>query len=160
MANLRSTRGAQWPLLAEFTVDFGVPDFMATTIGNTIGGAVPPLLNQTLVATNLVATNVYDAIQLPPSACVIGGELMVNTVTLGPTVATVGVGDQNSQFRYLAATSTLAAARTALTITGYRGVGENIRITTNLTVAPATQGNWSVRVMYMVQNRQNETQPN
>lgn len=162
MANLKSTRGAQWPLMVEFTVDVSTAgaDGMPTVIGNVIGGAAPAYNGTPIVLIGSVGANIFDIINLPPNATVIGGELIVEIATVGPTVATVAFGDQNSATRYLGATSTLAAARTALTLTGYRGVGENIRMSTNFTVAPSTAGKFTVRVLYTVQSRQNESQPN
>lgn len=159
MAALKTSRAAQWPLLAEFTFDVStaVADTMPTTVGNTIGGA-SPAYNATGVVMGSVGTNVYEIANMPPGATVIGGEVVVETAVAGPTVSTISVGDSGSATRYLGATSMLSAARTALTLTGFRGAGENIRITVNNTVAAATAGKVTVRVLYTVQGRQNEVQ--
>lgn len=90
---------------------------------------------------------------------IIGGDLVVETAGVGPTAYTVALGDSGSATRYLAATSLLAAARTALTLTGYR-VTENLRLTINSTVANATAGKATVRVMFTIPNRVNECVPN
>lgn len=164
MANLKSTRGAQWPLLVEFTFDVStaVNDSMPTVVGNVIGG-VAPVYNATPQAIGgfyAGVAQIYDIINLPPGATLIGGEMIVETAVVGPTAAGIGLGDTNSQNRYLANTSMLATGRTALTLTGYRGVGENVRMTITNTVAIATAGKVTVRLLYSVQYRQNEAQPN
>lgn len=146
MALLKKTRGGQYPLLAEFVFNFN--DTMVDVSGVTQDfGSVA------------IKTNVdYLVIPLPSGATVIGGELIVDTAFVGPTAATLSVGDSASATRYASAVSILAAARTALTLTGFRGAGEDIRIRLNTTVAVATAGKVTVRVLYTVQNRQNENQ--
>lgn len=156
MTALRQTRGAQWPLQGEFTADL-FADTMPTVVGNVIGGA-QPAYNAAGVSIGMVATNIFEVIGLPPSATIVGGDVTVNIAAVGPTVSTISVGDLNNATRYANAVSLLAAGRTALTPTGYRGVGENIRITVNNTVAAATAGNVTVRVLYSVQGRISEVQ--
>lgn len=146
MPLLRATRTAQYPLMAEFTFNFddtAVDSVAGTTktFGSTFG-------------QNLV----LDAIPLPPNANVIGGELVVETAFAGPTVATLSVGDSASATRYASTVDLKTAARTALTLTGFRGAGENIRLTMNVTVANATAGKATVRVLYTVQGRSQEVQ--
>ena len=156
MSNLRSARGAQYPLFAEFTFDLSA-DSMPTVVGNVIGGAAAAY-NAAGVSLGQVGTDIFDIIGLPPGATVVGGEVVVETAVVGPTAATISVGDANSATRYANAVSMLSAARTALTLTGYRGTGENIRMTLNRTVAAATAGKVTVRVGYTVQYRQQEVQ--
>lgn len=146
MALLKATRNAQWPLMAEFTFNFD--DTMVDINGvtkdfKTFGG-----------------NPVVEAINLPANANVIGGELVVETAYAGTTVATVSIGDSASATRYGSAINLMSAARTALTLTGYRGAGENLRLTFNLTVANATAGKATVRVLYTIQGRSNEVQTN
>lgn len=145
MALLKATRNAQWPLMAEFTFNFD--DTMVDINGvtkdfKTFGG-----------------NPVVDAINLPANANVIGGELVVETAYTGTTVATVSIGDSASATRYGSTVNLMSAARTALTLTGFRGAGENLRLTFNLTVANATAGKATVRVLYTIQGRGNEVQP-
>jgi hypothetical protein len=142
MALLRKTRGAQWPLLAEFT--FTITDTMAMTDGVTKAFSV--------------AAPVADVIPLPPNAVVIGGDMTVEAVSDETGTATIAVGDSASATRYLAATNLKAAARTALTLTGFRGAGEDIRITLANQNGNATAGRVSLRVLYVVQNKHNEVQ--
>lgn len=146
MAALKPTRTAQYPLLAEFTFNFddtAIDSVAGTskTFGSTFG--------QTLV---------FDAIGLPANANVIGGEIIVETAYATSTAATISVGDATSATRYANGVDLKTAARTALTLTGYRSNGENIRLTVNATVANATAGKATVRVLYTVQGRANEVE--
>lgn len=146
MALLKATRGAQYPLLAEFTFNFddtAVDTVAGTTktFGSTYGQSL-----------------VFEAIPLPPNANVIGGEIIVETAYATSTAATISVGDSGSATRYANAVDLKTAARTALTLTGFRGSGENIRLAVNTTVANATAGKATVRVLYTVQGRANEAQ--
>ena len=146
MAKLLATRGAQWPLVAEFTFNFDdtMVDINGVTksFGSTYTDAI-----------------VCTPINLPDGAVVIGGDLIVETAGVGPTAYTVKFGDSLNDARYLAATSLLSAARTALTLTGYR-VTENLRLTIASTVANATAGKATVRVLFVIPNKVNEVVPN
>lgn len=146
MAKLTASRSAQWPLLATFTFNFDdtIVDIngVEKSFGSTFTHAV-----------------VCQAINLPEGAVVIGGELVVETAGVGPTAYTVALGDSASATRYLGATSLLSAARTALTLTGFR-TSENLRLTIASTVANATAGKATVRVLYEIPGRANETIPN
>lgn len=146
MAQLKASRSAQYPLQQEFTFNFddtAIDTVAGTskTFGSTFGQSL-----------------VFDALPLPPGATVVGGEIVVETAGVGPTAYTLSVGDSGSATRYANAVSLLSAARTALTLTGYRGTGENIRLSVNGTVANATAGKVTVRVMYTIQGRSNEVQ--
>lgn len=146
MARLKATRQAQYPLVAEFTFNFddtAIDSVSGTekTFGSTFGQSL-----------------VFEAIPLPPNANVIGGEIIVETAYATSTAATLSVGDSASANRYANAVDLKTAARTALTITGFRGAGENIRVAVNTTVANATAGKVTLRVMYTIQGRGNEAQ--
>lgn len=143
MAKLLATRGAQYPLVAEFT--FNYDDTMLDTSG-------------TLKDFKTVGSTVVDAINLPTNAIVIGGEVVTETAISGSTAYNVSVGDSGSATRYLSATDRVTAGRTALVPTGYVGAGEQIRVTVAPTVAAATAGKVTVRVQFVVRNRVNETQ--
>lgn len=145
MAKLRATRGSQYPLTAEFTFNFD--DTMVDIAGVTKD-------------FKTVGSTVVDVINLPPGAVVIDGDVVTETAVTGATAYNVSVGDSGNTTRYLGATNKLSAGRTALVPTGYVGVGEQIRITVNPTVADATLGKVTVRVVYVVRNRMNETQTN
>lgn len=143
MSKLIATRGAQYPLVAEFTFLFS--DTMTDVAG-------------VLKDFKTVGTTVVSAINLPTGAIVTGGEVVTETAVTGATAYNVSVGDSASATRYLGVTDRLAAGRTALVPTGYVGLGEQIRVTVTPTVADATAGKVTVRVQYIVRNRVNETQ--
>lgn len=146
MAKLLATRTAQWPLLSEFTFNFDdtITDINGVTksFGSTYTDAV-----------------VASVINLPEGAVVVGGEVVVETAGVGPTAYTVSLGDSSSATRYASAVDLKTAARTALTLTGYR-TSENLRLTIASTVANASAGKATVRVMYVMPNRANEVIPN
>lgn len=143
MSKLIATRGQQYPLVAEFTFNFN--DTMVDTSG-------------VLKDFKTVGSAVFDVINLPVGAIVIGGDVTTETAVSGSTAYNVSVGDSASATRYLGATDRVGAGRSALTPTGYVGAGEQIRITVAPTVADATAGKVTVRVQYIVRNRVNETQ--
>lgn len=145
MALLKASRNVQYPLHQEFT--FNLTDTMADVTGVT----------NTL---SVVGSKAYDVINLPQGAVVVGGDLVVETASNDATTATVSVGDSGSAARYLAATSIKAAGRTALVPTGYRGAGENLRITVANGTGGATAGKVTVRVAYVIPGRAHEVQPN
>lgn len=162
MAKLLASRSAQWPLVQEFTVDVSTAgaDTMATTVGNTIGGASPTFQAATQAVGGFYAgaAQVYEIMPLPVGATILSGELVVSSAVVGPTASGITIGDSGSAARYLGSTSLLSAARTALVPTGYVGNGENIRVTITNTVAVATAGKFSVRITYTMAGRQNEVQ--
>jgi hypothetical protein len=143
MAKLNATRGHQYPLVAEFTFNFD--DTMVATDG-------------VLKDFKTVGSNVFDVINLPQGAVVISGDVVTETAVTGSTAYNISVGDSASATRYLGATDRVAAGRTALVPTGYVSLGEQIRITVAPTVGAATAGKVTVRVMYTIRNRANETQ--
>jgi hypothetical protein len=104
------------------------------------------------------AAGIFDVIKLPANAEVIGGSLVVETVSNDSSTATLKVGDATSDARYLAATSIKTAARTALTLTGYVTNGEDLRITLANAGGDATAGKVRISVEYVIKNRLNEAQ--
>lgn len=143
MTKLIAARGAQYPLVAEFTFKFD--DTMVDITG-------------ALKDFKTVGSTVVDAINLPPNAIVVGGEVVTETAVTGSTAYNVSVGDSGSATRYMGVTDRTAAGRTALAPTGYVGSGEPIRVTVTPTVAASTAGRVTVRVQYIVRNRVNEAQ--
>ena len=146
MALLVTSRTAQYPLLASFTFNFD------DTIKDING------VTKTFGATYTDAV-VCQAINLPEGAVVVGGDIVVETAGVGPTAYTVSLGDSVSPTRYAAAVDLKTAARTALSLSGYRST-ENIRLTIASTVANATAGKATVQVLYYLPARANETIPN
>lgn len=103
---------------------------------------------------NAIQSNVdYEAFCMIPGAVVIGGEVTVETAVVGPTASAISLGDAGSATRYANAVSMLSAARTALTLTGLVSDGSDLRIRINNTVAAATAGLVSVRVMYVLRGK-------
>ena len=143
MAKLRATRGLQTALHAEFTFNFN--DTMVD-------------VNGVLKDFKTVGSAVFDVINLPTNAIVVGGDVVTETAVTGSTAYNISVGDSGSATRYLGATDRVSAGRTALVPTGYVGAGENLRITVAPTVADATAGKVTVRVSYIIRNRVTEVQ--
>ncbi len=146
MALVKKNRVLQWPLAAEFV--FNLSDTMVATDG----------VARAFSASGAAA--IFDVIGLPPNAVVTSGDVTVETVSNDSGTATVKVGDSASDARYLGATSIKSAARTALVPTGFRGAGEDIRLTFANANGDATTGKVTVRVQYIVSGRANETQVN
>ena len=145
MAKLNPSRAAQTVLSAEFTFEF------ADTVKD-VNGATKDF--------KTVGSTVVDAINLPPRAIVVGGEVVTETAVTGSTAYNVSVGDSGSATRYLGVTNRLSAGRTPLVPTGYVGDGENLRLTVAPTVADATAGKVTVRVQYIMRDRWSETVTN
>jgi hypothetical protein len=145
MAKLTPSRAAQTVLCSEFTFEFA--DTMKDVNGVTKD-------------FKTVGSTVVDAINLPPRAIVVGGEVVTETAVTGSTAYNVSVGDSGSATRYLGVTNRLSAGRTPLVPTGYVGDGENLRLTVSPTVADATAGKVTVRVQYIMRDRWSETVTN
>lgn len=145
MANLTATRGAQEVLNASFVFNFD--DQMVPASGGT---AIAGTTRVDFGKTNIIAT-AFDIINLPLDAVIISGELTVETAFDTASYAVI-IGDSASTNRYLSTADRKAAARTALTPTGYRSLGEPLRITiTNADVC--TTGKATVRIQYVIHNR-------
>jgi hypothetical protein len=94
--------------------------------------------------------------KLPAGATVVGGDVVVSTAWATSTAATLNVGDSVSGTRYASAVDLKSAARTGLTLTGYRGTAPlAIRVALAPTVAAATAGVARVRVEYVLPERSN-----
>jgi len=149
MPFLRPSRNAQYPLIAEFAFvfnDTATDSVTGTTktFGSVFGDAI-----------------VMDCIPFPAGAVIVGGELIVSTAGVGPTVYTAALGVAGNTDIYLAATSLLTAARTPLLLTtplGSNAAGLNLRLTIASTVANASAGVARIRVMYTIDGRAQETQ--
>lgn len=139
MAKLNYTRASQDVQVAEFT--FTVTDTMTNTSGAEAN-------------FTLVQANVFDVMDMPPSAVVIGGDVVTETAVGGSTAYNVKVGDATSDVRYLGTTDKVAAGRTALVPTGFVTTGEKIRLTVTPTVGAATSGKITLRVMFVIRGRQ------
>lgn len=145
MANLTATRGAQEVLNASFVFNFD--DQMVPASGGT---AISGTTRVDFGKTNIAAT-VFNIINLPLDAVVVGGQLVVETAFDTASYA-VTIGDTTSTNRYLSTADRKAAALTALVPTGYRTIGEPIVIgITNADVC--TTGKATVRLQYVIHGR-------
>lgn len=142
MAALLKTDVSQDVMAAEFS--FTIGDTMTNTAGASDAFAS-------------VAAHVFDVIGLPRNSIVVSGEVVTTTAFGGSTAYNVIVGDSSSTNRYLTTTDKTTAARTALTPTGFiNSTGLPIRLTVTPTVATATSGALTVRVLYTVTGRAKE----
>lgn len=141
MATLKSTRQAQFSQIASFT--FTMADAMLD-----VNGALVGFKN---------AAGVFEPIPLPPNSTIIGGEIVVETASDDTGTSTIAVGDSAVPARYLAATNMKVAGRTPLVPTGYRGLGENLRITLANANGNAANGTVTIRADYVIHNRMHET---
>lgn len=146
MAVLKAQRTSQDLLVAEFIFNYNdtAVDSVAGT-SKTFGS----------VYTDAI---VFDAINMPSGAQIVGGDLVVETAGVGPTAYTLAIGVAGNTACYLAATSLLAAAntRTALLLTtalASNAAGANIRFTIASTVANASAGKFRVTVLYKLDGR-------
>jgi hypothetical protein len=142
MATRKKTRGAQYALHSEF--QFAIADSMVN-------------INGVLIPFN-AASFIADVIPLPMNAVVIGGDVTVETASDDSGAATIAIGDSLNNARYMAATSIKAAGRTPLSPTGFRGNGEDIRMTLANAGGNAVNGLVSIRVSYMITGRIQENQ--
>lgn len=149
MSTLQKTRSAQRVLASEFVFNFG--DTMADvngvtkTFGSVFGDA-----------------GTFEVMNMPNGAVITGGELLVETAGVGPTVYTVSLGVVGgTATALLAATSVLATGRTALTGLGLASNGaQNVTLTIASTVANATAGKVRARLQYTIDNRAEEAVTN
>lgn len=150
MAKLIASRTAQYPLVQEFTLNFS--DTMVDTSGVTRD------FGSLAGGSSAATVYTFKVGKLPINAVVIGGEWVTETAfdTAGYDVT---VGDTAVTNRYLASTDVKAAARTALTPTGFRGAGEDLVITVSTDDA-CTTGKATLRVQFVIKDRQNEIYPN
>ncbi len=160
MAKTIAARTAQWPLMAEFTFNFSdwvvATDGVKKTLGSTVANSADP--TESALTGPTANTVVFEAVNLPEGAVIVGGEVVVETAGAGPTAYTLSLGDSVSATRYANAVDLKTAARTALALTGYRA-SENVRATLNYTVANATAGKATVRVLFTLPGKANEAVP-
>lgn len=141
---VKKTRAAQYPLVQEYIFNFGdsTVDINGVTKDFYTFGGNP----------------VFDMFGLPVGAVVLGGDIIVEVAYVGPTAATLSLGDSASATKYASAVSLLSAARTALTVPPASSGGLDVRGTMALTVANATAGKVRVRIEYTIEGRANEVQ--
>lgn len=152
MALKKASRSAQRLLVQEFTFSF------SDTAVDSVSGATKDF--GVTVAGNLV----FDAINMPQGAVVCGGELIVETAGVGPTVYTAKLGVADDDACFLAASDLLAAVNTRypLLLTKQLAANDakNLRLTMASTVAAATAGKFRLRVMFTIDGKSEEVIPN
>lgn len=154
MAKLTGCRGAGYVKSAEFIFNFNDTAIDSVSKTEKTFGSV---------YTDAI---VFDCINLPVGCQFIGGDVVVETAGVGPTAYTIALGVAGTPAQYLAATSLLAAGRTALplllSVNGGLGSngGQNIRMTIASTVANATAGRVRISVQYKQDGQVMETVPN
>jgi len=146
MSKLIAARGAQYVMEAEFQFNFD--DTMVPVVGG---------LDVDFGKTNIVST-AFDVINLPAGAVILAGSLTVETA-FDTASYSVAVGDSALATRYLAAADRKAVGVTNLVPTGYRGDGENIRVTI-VNADVCTTGKATLRIQYITTGRSNEVNPN
>jgi hypothetical protein len=160
MSKLLAARGSQNVQEAEFVASFS--DTMVE-----VGGVLKDMLA-------ITTGDVFKAIQLPPNAEIVGGEVQVEVQGVGPTAYTVEVGTSsdgtaaNFSNTLLGATSLLTAigTRTALVLTsatvnpGLQSANPNdLFIRLIRSVAVATAGKFVLRVMFIQRGKVDEAVP-
>lgn len=131
---------------------------MALTKARTVQYPVVATIDIDFTATN--PGTLADAIaSLPDGAEVVGGSIVVDTAWVGPTTATLSVGDSGSATRYASAVNLKATGRTALTLTGYKTVGAtDVLGTVSAFSTDATAGAARVSIEYIRHGKANEVQ--
>lgn len=161
MAKLQAARGAQYPLVEEFT--FGFQNWVVDstsgvkeTFGSTVAASTDPA--EPLLTGPAANTVTFDAMNIPRGAVVFGGEVIVEQAYVGPTAATLSVGIAGTPNALANAVDLKTAGRTALTLTSplVLNDGQNIRLTMAYTVANATAGKVRVRVLFTLDGRIHE----
>ena len=165
MPKLQATRGAQYPLLGEFTLTYqnwvvDSTDGAKRTFGSTVANSTDPA--EPLLNGAAAATVVFDGLLIPRGAVIVGGDVIVEQAYVGPTAATLSVGISGSANTLANAVDLKTAGRTALTLTSplLLNDGQNIRLTLAYTVANATAGKVRVRVLYTLDGRIHEAVTN
>ena len=168
MAKLNASRTAQYPLVAEFVFNFNdhvtdSVDLVKKTFGSSVALADPASQVAGLTAPTGV---VFDAVNLPQGATIVGGEVVVDTafvgIGAGATLSLGVAGNTTALVNALDLDAATAGSRTALTVVPLlANSGQPLRLTTaGLTAAGATAGKVRVRVMFTVDGRAMETYPN
>lgn len=146
------TRGSQNVQVAECVI----------SVADTMEDVAGVVQDMTAVTTG----QIFKAMNLPPNAEIIGGEVQVEVQGVGPTAYTVQVGTYDgSSFTgtYSSTVDLLGAvgARTALTLTvaAISGTLNNIYLRLIRSVAVATAGKFVVRVMYVQRGKIDESVP-
>lgn len=175
----KRTRGAQYPLVAEYVFNYNDGQANLSALNGAsvdqnykanvtdFGSGVQPdgmLSGVTYVTGGGGKTSYFEVLALPVGAQVIGGDIHVENAYVGPATATVQIGDAVTGALYSGAVDIKTAARTALTLPlentdatpGGAFTGLDMRMALVLGAGNATSGRVRVRVMYTIDGRINE----
>lgn len=161
MAKKTAARSAQYPLFAEFVMNFNdwaIDSVSAVkkTLCSTVAASTDPTEVGLTAGTNLV----FDAIPMPVGAVIIGGTVQVETAFNGTGTNTVSVGIAGTTTAFTTTTDLETAGITAFALTTTLplicNTGTNIRLTFANGGADATAGKVRVRVEYTIDGRANE----
>ena len=165
MAKLNAARTAQYILSAEFVFNYN--DYVTDSVDQVkkTFGSSTALADPAGLVTGLTAPTglVFDCINIPQGATIVGGEVIVETALAGAGAgATLSLGIAGSTTALVNAMdldAATAGSRTALTLTAplVANAGTNLRLTTaGLTAGGATAGKVRVRVEYTIDGRSME----
>ena len=165
MAKLNAARTAQYILSAEFVFNYNdyvtdSVDLVKKTFGSSTALADPASLVSGLTAP---AGLVFDCINIPQGATIVGGEVIVETALAGAGAgATLSLGIAGSTTALVNAMdldAATAGSRTALTLAAplVATAGTSLRLTSaGLTAGGAAAGKVRVRVEYTIDGRSME----
>jgi hypothetical protein len=117
--------------------------------------------SKTIAFGDITASGTAEAaFDVPAGAIVVGGDVTVTEVWDSVTSDNLDVGDGDDPDRYTSSVVDLtAAARTALTLTGYKyAASDTIDVLITNTGGSLTQGSLRLHVWYIVEGRGNEIQ--
>lgn len=168
MSQVNAARTAQRPLVAELVFNFNdwavdSVDGVKKTFGSAVALADPA---GQVAGLQPGTAMVFDGINLPRGAVVMGGEMIVETAYAGiGTGATISIGIAGAATALLGATDLDAAAagsRTPLLLTAplVSNAGQNVRVTTAGLTATATAGKVRIRVLYTIDGRADDVVSN
>ena len=110
--------------------------------------------NLTINFNDPVIGTAENAIDLPGNAVVVGGDIVVTTPWNNVTTAALSLGDAAVATRYANAVDLKTAARTALTVTGFKhNVAEALKSLVAQTGTAPTAGSARVTLHYYVIGR-------
>lgn len=162
-----ATRSAQYIQYAEFVFDFNdwVVD-SASGVKKTFGSTVPNAKDPAEPGLTAGTGVVFDCINMPRGAYIVGAEVLVETAFVGiGAAATLSLGKEGATTAIVnAADLDAAAAGAKLTVATFSPLlcngGESIRLTTAGLTATATAGKVRVRLGYTIDDRAHEVTPN
>jgi hypothetical protein len=185
MAVIRRTRGAQYPLVAEYVFNYNDGQaYLSALAGASVeynlksnvtdfGSGVQPtglMSGISYVANTGGQTYYFEVVTLPINSQIIGGDVQVEVAYAGPATATLSLGDSSNGTLYASAVNIKTVGRTALTIpaelTSYAAnsnvgadaaAGLDVRATLALGAGAATTGRVRVRLLYTIDGRMNES---